>query len=100
MRLWSIATLRCRFVKWGLIATFVLVAVLISLFPQYAGLLWHRYLFHHGLQLQVVASGLEVPWALAFLPGNRLLVAERPHRRNGWNAQPTAEWSSSRVVAG
>src|SRR4051794_8300383 len=28
----------------------------------------------------VVASGLEVPWGIGFLPGNRLLVTERPGR--------------------
>lgn len=71
-----------RIVTWGLLAALVLVAVLLSsAFPQFVlRLLWHRYVFHHGLQLQVIASGLEVPWALAFLPDNRLLVAERPGR--------------------
>lgn len=73
---------RClKVVRWGLITGFVSVAaVLISAFPQYVSLAWHRYVFHHGLQLQVIARGLEVPWSLAFLPDGRLLVAERPGR--------------------
>ncbi len=33
-----------------------------------------------GLQVQTVASGLEHPWAVAFLPGGRFLVTERPGR--------------------
>ena len=36
----------------------------------------------------VVASGLQVPWALAFAPDGRIFVTERPGRvrviRNGW----------------
>jgi len=32
------------------------------------------------LQAQTVASGLQRPWAVAFLPGGRFLVTERPGR--------------------
>jgi glucose/arabinose dehydrogenase len=32
------------------------------------------------VKLEVVAKGLETPWGLAFLPGDRLLVTERPGR--------------------
>ena len=33
-----------------------------------------------GLKVETVASGLEHPWALAFLPDGRILVTERPGR--------------------
>jgi len=33
-----------------------------------------------GYQLQTVAEGLEHPWSMAFLPGGRALVTERPGR--------------------
>src|SRR5687768_7444912 len=32
------------------------------------------------LRVETVAAGLEVPWALAFLPGGDLLLTERPGR--------------------
>ena len=31
-------------------------------------------------RVEIVASGLEVPWAFAFLPGGNLLFTERPGR--------------------
>ena len=45
------------------------------------------------LRLETVAKGLEHPWALAFLPDNRMLVTERPGRlrvvdRDGRISQP------------
>src|SRR5215212_8580157 len=33
-----------------------------------------------GIKVETVASGLEVPWALAFANGGRILVTERPGR--------------------
>lgn len=33
-----------------------------------------------GYRIHTVASGLEHPWSLAFLPGGRMLVTERPGR--------------------
>lgn len=33
-----------------------------------------------GVRVEVVARGLEVPWALAFVPDGRLFVSERPGR--------------------
>lgn len=33
-----------------------------------------------GHRIETVASGLEHPWSLAFLPGGRMLVTERPGR--------------------
>ncbi|WP_229333138.1 PQQ-dependent sugar dehydrogenase [Halomonas sp. KAO] len=35
---------------------------------------------HHTLRLERVATGLEHPWSLAFLPDGELLVSERPGR--------------------
>ena len=35
---------------------------------------------HHKFQLETVASGLEDPWSLAFLPGGDLLITEKPGR--------------------
>lgn len=32
------------------------------------------------VRAETVATGLDVPWSLAFLPGNRMLVTERPGR--------------------
>ncbi len=48
------------------------------------------------LEVETLAGGLEVPWALAFLPGGDLLVTERPGRirlvRDGeLAAEPVAE---------
>lgn len=47
------------------------------------------------LEVETVASGLENPWSLAFLPDGRMLVTERPGRlrivsRNGTVSQPVA----------
>lgn len=41
--------------------------------------LMQRY-YTHGLRIVTVASGLDTPWALAFLPDGRMLVTERPGR--------------------
>ena len=32
------------------------------------------------VRAEVIASGLEVPWSFAFLPGGDVLVSERPGR--------------------
>ena len=49
----------------------------------------------HGIRVSVVASGLQNPWSLAFLPNGDMLVTERPGRlrliRNGvLDPQPVA----------
>ena len=41
-----------------------------ALFPAHAA----------GYRVETVAGGLEHPWSLAFLPGGRILVTERPGR--------------------
>jgi glucose/arabinose dehydrogenase len=33
-----------------------------------------------GFDIQIIASGLDTPWALAFLPDGKLLITERPGR--------------------
>ena len=38
----------------------------------------------HRFQVVTVASGLEHPWAVAFLPGGDMLVTERPGRLLAW----------------
>jgi len=47
-----------------------------------------------SIKVEVVAKGLEVPWALAFLPGGAMLVTERPGRirvvRDGEVSAPVA----------
>jgi glucose/arabinose dehydrogenase len=40
-----------------------------------------------AIKVETVAEGLEHPWALAFLPGGRLLVTERPGRMRVVSAQ-------------
>jgi aldose sugar dehydrogenase len=37
---------------------------------------------YESIRLTQVVSGLEYPWAIAFLPDNRMLVTERPGRLN------------------
>src|SRR2546422_11715064 len=33
-----------------------------------------------NIQVEVIARGLETPWAIAFAPGGRVFVTERPGR--------------------
>lgn len=51
--------------------------VLIFLFGAWA---WAAAAQPTGYRVETVASGLEHPWSLAFLPGGRMLVTERPGR--------------------
>jgi len=57
----------------------------VALLALVMGLAWlapkllRRY-YHHGLTLVTVASGLDTPWAITFLPDRRILVTERAGR--------------------
>jgi glucose/arabinose dehydrogenase len=47
------------------------------------------------IQVQTLASGLEHPWGLAFLPNGSMLVSERPGQlrvvtKEGWVSEPLA----------
>lgn len=57
------------------------------------------------LRVEVVASGLEIPWALGFAPDGRLFVTERPGRirvidegglrEEPWATLPVANWGAA-----
>jgi len=62
--------------RWLLTCSLLAAAALAAwLAPK----LLRRY-YHHGLNLVTVASGLDTPWAMVFLPDQRMLVTERPGR--------------------
>lgn len=50
-----------------------------------------------NVKAETVVTGLEVPWGIAFLPGNEMLVTERPGRvrliRDGQLTPPVAEFA-------
>lgn len=68
-----LATMKGR-IAVGLVATTVVVAAA-WLVPKV-----QRRLDMQGLRPVTVVSGLDNPWAMAFLPGGRMLVTERPGR--------------------
>ena len=45
-----------------------------------SGIFLHLTATAQGVRPETVASGLQSPWAMAFLPDGRFLVAERPGR--------------------
>jgi glucose/arabinose dehydrogenase len=57
----------------------ILLSLAVLLAAAAAVAVFQRY-FPNGLRAVTVVSGLDTPWAVAFLPDGRLLVTERPGR--------------------
>jgi len=59
----------------------VAILLLLSAVPCFSEqMLKPSYLVDGGFRVETVSEGLEHPWSLAFLPGGRMLITERPGR--------------------